>query len=74
MTLIKDYTAEDLQNAFDKGRATGRAERDWVGLTDEEILDTLGISGSADADYNAVRTLNDARKLEAKLKEKNHGT
>ena len=24
MTLIKDYTAEDLQNAFDKGRATGR--------------------------------------------------
>jgi uncharacterized protein YlxW (UPF0749 family) len=26
MTLIKDYTAEDLQNAFDKGRAAGREE------------------------------------------------
>lgn len=26
MTLIKDYTAEDLQNAFDKGRITGRGD------------------------------------------------
>ena len=23
---VKDYTAEDLQNAFDKGRTTGREE------------------------------------------------
>ena len=26
MSLTKDYTAEDLQNAFDKGRVTGREE------------------------------------------------
>lgn len=26
MTLLKDYTAEDLQNAFDKGRITGRGD------------------------------------------------
>ena len=67
MSLTKDYTAEDLQNAFDKGRATGRAERDWVGLTypDREALRYQF------ADWNYPASLVSA--IEAKLKEKNNG-
>lgn len=40
MTVVKDYTAEDLQNAFDKGRATGRDDmRETVRELEDLIRD-----------------------------------
>ena len=47
--------------------------RTWVGLTDEEISDMFCVTGTADADINIVKLLTDARRIEAKLKEKNNG-
>ena len=46
--------------------------KEWVGLTDEEIF---GIFGTyiGDPDYNHNKLLLDARRIEAKLKEKNNG-
>jgi len=41
------------------------AQREWVGLTDEEIMETLGI-----VSYDTM-ALDYARRIEAKLKEKN---
>lgn len=43
----------------------------WVGLTDEEIWSTVSRIGTADSDVNPHTVLNDARAIEAKLKEKN---
>jgi len=45
--------------------------RPWVGLTDEEIWSIVGRIGTADSDVNPYQILNDARRIEAKLKEKN---
>ena len=45
--------------------------RPWVGLTDEEIWSIVGRIGTADSDDNPYQILNDARRIEAKLKEKN---
>jgi hypothetical protein len=47
--------------------------RTWVGLTDEEISDMFCVMGTADADINLIKLLTDARRIEAKLKEKNNG-
>ena len=46
-------------------------ERGWVGLTDEEILEIFGHIGTSNSDINVYVLLNDTRKIEAKLKEKN---
>jgi hypothetical protein len=47
-------------------------QRTWVGLTDEDIWDVFGGRiGTSNSDVNPIRLLADARKLEAKLKEKN---
>jgi len=46
-------------------------QRTWVGLTDEEILEIFGHIGTSNSDINVYVLLNDARKIEAKLKEKN---
>jgi hypothetical protein len=43
----------------------------WVGLTDEEIWETISRTGTSDADVNPYAKLSDARAIEAKLKEKN---
>ena len=45
-------------------------KKEWIGLTDEEIF---GIFGTylGDPDYNHNKLLIDARRIEAKLKEKN---
>ena len=48
-------------------------QRTWVGLTDAEIFELFRVEGTADADINPIKLLADARRLEAKLKEKNHG-
>ena len=47
------------------------AQRTWVGLTDEEIWETISRIGTSDSDVNPYAKLADARAIEAKLKEKN---
>ena len=46
-------------------------EREWVGLTDEEIWSTVSRIGTSNADVNPYQILNDARAIEQRLKEKN---
>jgi hypothetical protein len=46
-------------------------QRTWVGLTDEEIWETISRIGTSDSDVNPYAKLADARAIEAKLKEKN---
>ena len=46
-------------------------EREWVGLTDEEVFELFRYEGTADSDINPHKLLADARRIEAKLKEKN---
>ena len=41
-------------------------KREWVGLTDEEIWETISRIGTSDSDVNPY-----AKAIEAKLKEKN---
>jgi hypothetical protein len=49
------------------------AQRTWVGLTDDDIWDAFGGRiGTSNSDVNPIRLLADARKIEAKLKEKNN--
>ena len=47
-------------------------KREWVGLTDEEIWETISRTGTSDADVNPYAKLSDARAIESKLKEKNN--
>jgi hypothetical protein len=46
-------------------------QRTWVGLTDEEIFELFGCIGTSNSDINPYALIHDARKIEAKLKEKN---
>ena len=46
-------------------------KRPWVGLTDEEIGGAIDRIGTSDSDVNPYQILNNARAIEAKLKEKN---
>ena len=48
-----------------------KAQRTWVGLTDEEIWSTVGRIGTADSDVNPYQILTDARSIEAALRSKN---
>ena len=48
-----------------------RLPRTWVGLTDEEIWETVSRIGTSDSDVNPYAKLADARAIEAKLKQKN---
>jgi hypothetical protein len=45
-------------------------EREWVGLTSEEIMEITGVT-SADSDWNVTIVNKWIRAIEAKLKEKN---
>ena len=47
-------------------------QRTWVGLTDEEIWETVSRIVTSDSDVNPYAKLADARAIEAKLKEKNN--
>ena len=47
-------------------------QRTWVGLTDEDIWETISRIGTSDSDVNPYAKLADARAIEAKLKEKNN--
>ena len=44
----------------------------WVGLTEEEIWSAVDRIGASDSDVNPYQILNNARAIEAKLKEKNN--
>lgn len=47
-------------------------KREWVGLTQDEVCDLMGIpNGSANSDINIVKLMYDYYRIEAKLKEKN---
>jgi hypothetical protein len=56
--------------AWEGWQAGAAAEREWQGLTDEELRMIVGVS-SADSDWNVVAVLKWCRAIEAKLKEKN---
>ena len=45
-------------------------KREWVGLTDEELCEIVGLSTN-DSDWNVIKVQEWLRKVEAKLKEKN---
>jgi len=47
-----------------------KIKHEWVSLTDEDIFGVFG-TYRGDADYNHDQLLLDARRIEAKLKEKN---
>jgi len=61
MMTSRVHTPEDVK----------KIQRQWVGLTDEEIWSTVGRIGTADSDVNPYQILNDARRIEQSLKEKN---
>jgi hypothetical protein len=46
-------------------------QQEWVGLTDEEIWETISRIGTSDSNVNPYAKLADARAIEAKLKDKN---
>jgi hypothetical protein len=48
-------------------------QRPWVGLTDDEIWSAVSRIGTSSSDVNPYQTIADARAIEAKLKELNHG-
>jgi hypothetical protein len=48
-----------------------KAQRTWVGLTDDEIWGAVDRIGTSDSNVNPYQTIKDARAMEAKLKEKN---
>ena len=65
------YVCSLTEEQMVKFKALHEAPRTWVGLTDVEILEIFGHIGTSNSDINVYVLLNDARKIEAKLKEKN---
>ena len=51
---------------------TAPPQRTWVGLTEEELCEIVGLSTN-DSDWNVFKVQEWLRKVEAKLKEKNNG-
>jgi len=52
-------------------KCKAQPQRTWVGLTDEEIWETISRIGTSDSDVNPYAKLADARAIEAKLRSKN---
>ena len=46
-------------------------KKEWVGLTDGEILEMFNVVGTSGSDINPRGLLKDTRRIEAKLREKN---
>ena len=69
--LYAGYAASVYMAAVDV--APTPPQRTWVGLTDEEIWETISRIGTSDSDVNPYAKLADAKAIEAKLKEKNNG-
>jgi hypothetical protein len=69
--------ADKIRAARDAGLSvvplyTAPPQREWQGLTDEEIRKIVGVT-SADSDWNVTIVHKWIRAIEAKLKEKNNG-
>ena len=62
--------ADDMESLLEEVLAY-RKKKEWVGLTDEEILKLFGVNGTADSDWNALAVLKDAHKLLEAVKKKN---
>ena len=52
------------------GDRLAKLEKPWVGLTNEELCEIVGLSTN-DSDWNVFKVQEWLRKVEAKLKEKN---
>jgi len=68
MGIMDDIRLEQmvkLRQAINMWKDRTPLQREWVGLADEEIMETLGI-----VEYDTM-ALDYARRIEAKLKEKN---
>jgi hypothetical protein len=65
----RDILVIPLLNAY--AMVHREPQREWVGLTDEEIWETISRIGTSNSDVNPYAKLSDARAIEAKLKEKN---
>ena len=61
---INKHKARELADHF-------TAQRQWQGLTDEEIWSVVSRIGTSDSNVNPLTVLSDARAIEAALKEKN---
>ena len=62
------WNLKDVTDAYKLGAKS--QQRTWVGLTDEELCEIVGVSTS-DSDWNVIKVQEWLRKAEAKLKEKN---
>ena len=75
---VDDYLklSDDLATARmlirELGDRLSRLEKPWVGLTQEELCEIVGLSTN-DSDWNVIKVQEWLRKVEAKLKEKNNG-
>ena len=69
--LIKNILAEYGLDAISFVAEWKAAQRPWVGLTDEEIWETISRIGTSDSDVNPYAKLADARAIEQTLKERN---
>jgi hypothetical protein len=64
--------AVELGKAYERGWNAALAQREWVGLTDEEIHDLIYLSQKIDVSNSPwFDCLGFYRAIEAKLKEKN---
>ena len=61
----------EIKRLIDVVGGMALAQRTWVGMTDEEIWETISRIGTSDSNVNPLVVLNDARAIEAKLKERN---
>jgi hypothetical protein len=67
----KPLTKTEWLASLEKLWETAQQPRKWVGLTDEEIWSAVSRIGTSDSNVNPLVVLNDARAIEAKLKERN---
>ena len=67
MVKTEHDRAVELGKAYERGWNAALAQREWVGLTDEEVSDVI------DGVLEGGGWLDVARAIEQALKEKNHG-
>ena len=65
----EQWWRHEVSNAWAQGYEKGRLQREWQGLTDEEILEEYRQSYGDDGNLTDIYF---AHAIEAKLKEKNH--
>ncbi len=68
-THSEQWWRHEVSNAWAEGYEKGRLQREWIGLTDEEILEEYRQSYGDDGNLTDIYF---AHAIEAKLKEKNH--